>query len=316
MIKVEMHGRLGNQMFQYATARRLQEKTRQKLLFSFREVLNEKDKEGDTGWKDDLKYLNVKPYSVYKGKHSLLFFKSSLRQIVVTLIFYLNYKPILIKKPYDFTAIYNKQIKWAKLLNRYGIWWLKLGYYPFNNRYKGNYLLNGGFESSSFFDDIKPKLISEFTPKIPLNEKQNNMISRLKNCNSVCLSIRHFVLKDKEENQIFNVCDKNYYLRAIAEIYKRVEKPIFYICSDDQKWVKNTFNFSNQDVIFEDETDKPWIKLYIMTKCHNFIIPNSTFSWWAQYLSTYSNKIVIGPARWYNISNYKSPLIEDSWIKI
>ena len=46
MIKVETHGRLGNQLFQYAAARSLQLKTGQELLFSFREVINEADQEG------------------------------------------------------------------------------------------------------------------------------------------------------------------------------------------------------------------------------------------------------------------------------
>ena len=79
MIRYEMHGRLGNQMFQYATARALQNKVNQEMVFSFRSVLNEKDKEGSVGWGDDLQYLNVKPYKIYKGKKSLLFFKSSIK---------------------------------------------------------------------------------------------------------------------------------------------------------------------------------------------------------------------------------------------
>lgn len=317
MIKVEMHGRLGNQMFQYATARALQKQVNQEMVFSFRTVLNENDKEGGTGWGDDLRYLNVKPYKIYKSKYPLLFFKSPVKSVVLSLLYYLNYKPVLLKHPYDFQRIYKKQLKWAKFLDKYGIWWLKLGYYPFKRKYKGNYFLNGGFEDIRYFNEIRKELISEFTPKASLTSGQLNLITKLENSNSVCLSIRHFVLKDKERNKIFNVCDIEYYKKAISLICQKIHNPLFYICSDDLKWVKSNFNFIRKyNVIFEDSVNRPEVKLYLMTKCHHFIIPNSTFSWWAQYLGNHSDKIVIGPSKWYNISNYNSSLIEKNWIKI
>ena len=61
-----MHGRLGNQLFQYATARALQEKTKQPLLFSFRTVFNEQDKEGNIGWEDyQREWINSNPALYY-----------------------------------------------------------------------------------------------------------------------------------------------------------------------------------------------------------------------------------------------------------
>ena len=73
MIKIETHGRLGNQLFQYAAARSLQLKTGQELLFSFREVINEADQEGGSGWEDALKYFNVAQYRTYSKKTISLF---------------------------------------------------------------------------------------------------------------------------------------------------------------------------------------------------------------------------------------------------
>lgn len=310
MINVEMHGRLGNQLFQYAAARSLQEKTKQPLLFSFRTVFNEQDKEGNIGWEDSLKDFNVKPYQTYKGKKSVLFLNTTMFQKIIGLIYYFMYKPILLKDEFNFQKLYKYQIKWQNLLSKNGIWWLKQGYYSYSLSKNKTYVLNGGFESKKYFDEIRPLLIDEITPIHEIHNEEKQMIEYLKSVNSVCISIRHFSLENKKREQIFDVCDIEYYKKAIKKIQENVSKPVFYICSNDQEWVKQNFDFGENNIIYENANNKVAIKLYLMTKCKHFIISNSTFSWWAQYLGTYEKKIVISPSKWYN-SEFMSDLLND-----
>lgn len=49
-----------------------------------------------------------------------------------------------------------------------------------------------------------------------------------------------------------------------------------------------------------------------MSACKNFIISNSSFSWWAQYLSTNNNRIVYAPSRWYT-NNRKVDIYQQNW---
>ena len=317
MINVEMHGRLGNQLFQYAAARSLQEKVGQPLLFSFRTVNGESDKEGKIGWEDSLQKFRVKKYCTYEGDKSVLFIDTSLLQKIIGLIYYFSYKPILLKDKFDFEKLYLHQSKWQKLLSRVGIQWLKQGYCDYKVSYSHNtYVLNGGFESKKYFDDIKPLLQTEIVPVQELTSEEKQLINQLKDTNSVCISIRHFNLADKKRESIYNVCSTRYYEKAIDKIKKMVDNPIFYICSNDHEWVRDNFNFKNCKVIYEDSENDVAVKLYLMTKCKHFIIANSTFSWWAQYLGNYEEKIVVAPSKWYN-SEFKSDLLEDSsFIKI
>lgn len=98
-------------------------------------------------------------------------------------------------------------------------------------------------------------------------------------------------------------------------IASKIPNAKFFVFSNDVEWLKKNVDFKHT-VAFENGCDPVWEKLRLMYSCKHFVISNSTFSWWAQYLSSNKEKIVVAPDRWYN-SEIKSDLLENhNYIKI
>ena len=143
------------------------------------------------------------------------------------------------------------------------------------------------------------EFIKEYTPKhapLPNNIDLYNVIY---NNNSVCIHIRRGDFLSDEFKNDFYVCDTEYYLEGIEYIKKHVDNPIFIFFSNDLPWVKENFKLDTP-VYYEPENNPLWETFRMMYSCKHFIISNSTLSWWAQYLSRYSDKIVVCPDHWYN----------------
>ena len=70
----------------------------------------------------------------------------------------------------------------------------------------------------------------------------------------------------------------------------------YLIASDDIPWCKEHLNLPNAIYL---EGWKSHEQLWIMAMCHHFIISNSSFSWWAAYLSRHPGKAVIAPETWF-----------------
>jgi len=55
----------------------------------------------------------------------------------------------------------------------------------------------------------------------------------------------------------------------------------------------------------------------LMSHCHQHIIANSSFSWWAAWLNPSAAKVVISPKRWLTDTSVPlDHLLPDNWIAV
>jgi hypothetical protein len=182
-----------------------------------------------------------------------------------------------------------------------------------------NAYLVGYWQSEKYFKTIADILHLEFINQNPPIGKNIKLFQMINDSNSVCLHVRRGdYLSSPLARQILGVCGVDYYQKCIQIIVDEVTNPLFFVFSDDMEWVKTNLNIT-YPVIFvdhnsvNDETED----FRLMKTCKHHIIANSTFSWWAAWLSLYSKKKIFAPQQWFRDDSFDSQdLIPSSWIRI
>lgn len=287
MINVDLQGRLGNQLFIYAMARNTQ------ILLNQDKVYVNTFMTTNYKWKNSLINYNIdKSFIFYNSKLKKLFCKTPFIQNIIRII----YRKITWGKSSKY--IFQFENKYKKFFEHFGMYICRDGYMDFNfNKKRKNIVLYGYFQCEKYFHNIRNVLLKELTPKYDVLEKNKKLIKEIENSNSVCVTIR--IGKDFLNNPTYNVCTLDYFKKGMEYIASKVKDAKFYVFSDNPLYIRENFKFK-YNVYYEEGNDPDYEKLRIMSKCKHFVISNSSFSWWAQYLSTNDNKIVVAPDRWYN----------------
>lgn len=275
-ICVRVFGGVGNQLFIYAFARALSVKNNYRLKFDIK-----------TGFIFDKygrrpKIQNYVPNLTEASIKDFLFF------------YFTKFFPRFSK------LLFNAVIFFEQNSRRF----LDMSLIYFNSNVT---FVQGYFQSYLYFEDIAEKIKSEIVLDFEKSHTLLQLEQEILSSNSVSVHLRRM--------DYSNLLTLDYYRRAIEIIQNNIDKPLFFIFSDDLEWCKNNLKSNESNFIYvshdvEDET----ADLYLMTKCKHHIIANSSFSWWGAYLSNHKNKQVIGPV--HTQIGVKDNLYPKDWILI
>lgn len=177
----------------------------------------------------------------------------------------------------------------------------------FVNSCPDNVSLWGFFQSEKYFKHIEKEIRVDFTFKDEIVEDSESIIKDIFH-DPIALHIRRgdfLINSGNHYNQSLE-----YYENALSKFDSDRQVVIF---SDDPKWCMSQDLFSS-DRFIVSESAGPYHDLYLMTQCSDFIIANSTFSWWGAWLANRGN--VIAPKKWFGSNNSHldtKDLYPDDW---
>lgn len=296
MIVIRVQGGLGNQLFQYALALSLKKKKNTKVLLDITFYENSFIPNGATKRHFILDNFNIKDIEYTTDRNLVL--KNSFTQKIRRL-YERKFLPY-----YKNTYVVEKDS----------------GFDPFIFEVKTTAYLDGYWQSYKYFENIEKELRSNLMLTTKLSSDSDVLLSEIKKQqNSISLHIRRGDYVTKYNNLYYQI-SLDYYINSINFIKSKLANDCIkiYVFSDDIEWCKQNIKINNPHYFISNNQKEDFEDLILMSNCSHNIIANSTYSWWAAWLNSNKNKIVVCPKRWFNDSNnnFNNTIYPTSWNKL
>lgn len=290
MIICQIMGGLGNQMFQYALGRALATKLNLQLRI-------------DISGFERYRLHSYQLSSVFAGMEVAT--HEDLQNIIGW-----RASPVakrLVAKP---------QLAWLR--GKHFLVEPHLSYWSDIDGLTGPAYLVGYWQSEKYFRAFAPIIRESFAFMQPLSLQNQQVVDKIKNSQSVSLHIRRGdYVQNRQTLAIHGICSLDYYSNAIAYLAQHIEKPKFFIFSDDMEWVKSNLKIDFPCVYIDHNTDlESFNDMRLMSQCQHNIVANSSFSWWGAWLNANPDKMVIAPKKWYANQNDVRDLCPVTWVKL
>jgi hypothetical protein len=274
VIVVALKGGLGNQLFQYAIARRLAEDTGQPFKLDLtayqydsgrRYALGPFSVRGEIASEADIR--RVKPLVKDAGRHSPSILWN-----------YLRYSKTWVQERTPYT------------------------YDPSIVRPRRDVYLDGYWANEGYFASIEPIVRREFTVRAEPDRANAAMAREIASVTSVCVHVRRGDYASDPATQKFHgLAPVRYYERAVERLTKTVRDPHLFVFSDDADWTKEHLRLGySTTYVTHNAPDKDYEDLRLMAACRHHVIANSSFSWWGAWLAKQQGQIVVAPEKWLN----------------
>lgn len=154
-------------------------------------------------------------------------------------------------------------------------------------------LYDGYFQYGDITNIINPKLSQHLKRQIVYDEKVESI--------DIAIHIRGGDYLTEKSQQIYEICDVNYYIKSLEIAIGLLNKKSvnIYIVSNDEEYsnsiIKNLNYQKNTDI--KKYSDDEWNDFSLLYRATIAIIPNSTFSMAARMLD--AKQITIAPKKWF-----------------
>jgi len=173
----------------------------------------------------------------------------------------------------------------------------------------GPLILDGYWQSEEYFKHCRASIEQAFDwSAVASREVPEWLVSAIEAPGSVAVHVRRGdYVREPATNAFHGACDPDYYARAAAIVREHVADPHFFIFSDDIDWAEaNLVLPGKQTPVRHALATPPHVDMWLMSRCRHAIIANSSYSWWAAWLTERPGKCIVAPRQWFRAPEMQS----------
>lgn len=180
--------------------------------------------------------------------------------------------------------------------------------------------LQGNFQSPRYFVDQEKTLRRDLAFAVPMDAGNRAVADEIARTMAVSLHIRRGdYVTNPRTNRVHGTVDLDFYARAAELVASRCRStPTFFVFSDDPAWVAENLKlrFPMRPLV-HNPPEKGTEDIRLMALCRHHVIANSSFSWWGAWLNPALDKIVVAPRAWFrDPTKDVHALMPPEWIRL
>jgi len=173
--------------------------------------------------------------------------------------------------------------------------------------------LVGYFQSYKWAQEIESELNS-----IRLRHERPQLLEYVNLANTEKPLMVHIRLGDYTSISTFGIPTAKYYEIGIRTLIQSIPQAKIWLFSNDRTAALELIPQEHRETlrIIPDQDFSPAETLELMRHCHNYLIANSTFSWWGAFLSYNKESRVIAPQPWFQGEESPKDILPLNWKSI
>lgn len=288
-IVTKIFGGLGNQLFQYATARQLGLHLERPVVADltwFRNI-----QEGETPRVPLLSHFHLPVNFIHSdgGPDQLAQPAANLWQAITRPVRVINER-----QPFRFDERLQTLAHRSRLAYLVGYW-----------------------QSFRYFEEARPHLLEDLRPMAAVDSHYADIATRIEGCQSVMVHVRRGdYVHSASAAKVHGALPLDYYRRALDLVRSRVEDPHLFFFSDDIAWVREHLQSDLPSEYVANASGDTAVlgELGLMQRCRHHVIANSSLSWWGAWLADRQGQMVIAPRCWLKSKSVElHDLLPPSW---